>query len=99
MAAVKSLSLLQHRAFYLDVVFQNPSLKIAMSGRAVGRCRVGGHRASSEVNLLVKLFEKPVYNAVRRFSCYFVYLYTYIFFFTFTEINVTLKLYFRLSQC
>ena len=30
---------------------------------------MGGHWASSEVYLLVNLFEKPVHNAVRRFSC------------------------------
>ena len=37
---------------FLFCFFLNPSFKIAMSGR------VGGHRASSEVYLLVNLFSK-----------------------------------------
>ena len=28
---------------------------------------------TSEVYLLVNLFEKPVHNAVRRFSCFFLF--------------------------
>ena len=43
---------------------KNLSFKIAMSRR------VGGHLASSEVYLLVNLIEKPVHNAIRRFSCF-----------------------------
>ena len=46
--------------------FFNPSFNVAMSGRAGV-----GSRASSEVYVLVNLFEKPVHNAVRRFSCLF----------------------------
>ena len=40
-----------------------------MSGRADVR-----RLASSEVYLLVNLFEKPVHNAIRRFSCFFIFL-------------------------
>ena len=52
-----------------QVFEKNPSSKIAMSGRAGGRLGVG-HWASSEVYLLVNLFEKPVHSAFRRFSCH-----------------------------
>ena len=58
---------------------KTPSLKKAMSRRA------GGRRASSEVYLLFFFYffffqicyhnsslEKPVYNAVRRISCYYI---------------------------
>ena len=45
-----------------------PSFKIASIGGGVGG--VIGSWASSEVYLLVNLFEKPVHNAVRPFCCF-----------------------------
>ena len=54
----------------LDGVSKNRSFQIVMSGRvSVGQA--DGHWALSEVYRLVNLFEKPVHNDVRCFSCFF----------------------------
>ena len=51
---------------------------------------------TSEVYLLVNLFEKPIHNAVRHFSCYIVKLglqgYTIFFFFLLKNIDCVYSL-------
>ena len=54
---------------FLDGLFKNPFIKIAMSMWA-GVGSGGRHWASSEIYLLVNYFKKPVHNAVRHFFCY-----------------------------
>ena len=48
---------------FLDIFFENPSFKKAMPGR------VGGVQCWASFK--VYLFEKPVHNAIRHFSCFF----------------------------
>ena len=53
---------------FLDGFFKNLSFQKGMSERA-GGWELSEHRATSEVYLLINLFEKPVHNAIRHFSC------------------------------
>ena len=67
-------SCIYYFSFFLDGFFKSPSFKIAMSwGAGVGWASILSW-ALSEIYLLVKLFEEPVHNAVRCFSCLIISL-------------------------